>query len=87
MEQKISRMVNASSRKRGRDNSTNSEEDGQGEYQVEAIIDKRVRGKKTEYLLKWKGYSHEDNTVSYKICFALFEVKIVNRLDFSGFNI
>ncbi len=34
------------------------------EYIVERVVDKRVLGKggKIEYLLKWKGYSEEDNT-------------------------
>ena len=31
-----------------------SEED---EYVVERIVSKRIRGGKTEYLLKWKGWS------------------------------
>ena len=33
------------------------------EYQVESILDKRTRGNKTQYLLKWKGYSNADNSV------------------------
>ncbi|VDO06864.1 unnamed protein product [Rodentolepis nana] len=34
----------------------------EGEYQVEKIIKVRIRGGRKEYLLKWKGYSDEDNT-------------------------
>lgn len=32
------------------------------EYVVEKIVDKRTRGGRTEYLLKWKGYGDADNT-------------------------
>jgi hypothetical protein len=31
-------------------------------YEVEAILDTRKFRKKTKYLVKWKGYGHEDNT-------------------------
>jgi hypothetical protein len=54
-------MVNASSKKRPRDKSSSSDE-SENEYVVEAIVDKRFKGKKLQYLLKWKGYSDADNT-------------------------
>jgi hypothetical protein len=42
--------------------------DGQEEYEVEEIVDKRIRKSRTgktqsvEYLVKWKGYPSCDNT-------------------------
>ncbi len=60
-------MVNTSSKKRARENSPSSEEsESENEFQVEAIVDKRTKGKKIQYLLKWKGYSDADNTVSFQ---------------------
>ena len=32
------------------------------EFQVDKILDKRVKNSKTEYLLSWKGYGPEENT-------------------------
>ena len=32
------------------------------EYEVEQICSKRVVGGKEEYLIKWKGWDHADNT-------------------------
>ncbi|CAF0898651.1 unnamed protein product [Adineta ricciae] len=56
-------MVNTSSKKRPMEHGSSSEEsESENEYQVEAIIDKRTKGKKVQYLLKWKGYSDADNT-------------------------
>ena len=40
--------------------------DGQAEFEVERIIDKRIRrigqASRTEYLVKWKGYDNYENT-------------------------
>jgi len=36
--------------------------EGEAEYVVEAILDKRTTNGVTQYLLKWKGYSDDDNT-------------------------
>jgi len=32
------------------------------EYTVEAVVDKRIKRGKVEYLLKWKGFDHNENT-------------------------
>jgi len=44
---------------RGRGDSDEEEEE---EYSVEKILDKRVKGGKTEYLIKWEGYPDSENT-------------------------
>ena len=31
------------------------------DYEVERILEKRIRSGKVEYLVKWVGYSEEDN--------------------------
>ena len=38
------------------------EVDGEKEYEVEEILDRQERRGKTRYLVKWKGYTAEENT-------------------------
>ena len=38
-----------------------SDEDADA-YDVECIVDERIKGKKTEFLVKWEGWSADDNT-------------------------
>ncbi|XP_059618410.1 chromobox protein homolog 1-like isoform X2 [Phlebotomus argentipes] len=47
--------------KKKQDNSS-SDSEGENEYQVESIIDRRVKKGRVEYYIKWEGYSAEDNT-------------------------
>ena len=35
--------------------------DGEEEWEVEAILDSRRKGRTTEYLITWKGYSDSEN--------------------------
>ncbi len=35
---------------------------GEKEYEVEEILDRQERREKTKYLVKWKGYTAEENT-------------------------
>lgn len=36
--------------------------DAEPEWEVEAVLNKRVRGRKTSYLVKWRGYPVEENS-------------------------
>ena len=39
-----------------------SSADGEEEYEVEGILNHRIRNRTTEYYVKWKGYDHEENS-------------------------
>ncbi|CAH0382608.1 unnamed protein product [Bemisia tabaci] len=52
---KISRFTE---NRKTKDKDDNSSVDGEEEeFSVEKVLDRRMRGGKVEYLLKWKGYS------------------------------
>ena len=38
------------------------EVEGHPEYEVEQVLDHRKRGRGVQYLIKWKGYGHKENT-------------------------
>ena len=36
--------------------------DNSNEYEVDSILDSRIRGRRKEYLIRWKGYSSSDDS-------------------------
>jgi modification methylase len=43
-------------------------------FVIEQILDRRIRDGKYQYLLKWKGFSHTENTVSSFYILLLFSI-------------
>jgi Chromo (CHRromatin Organisation MOdifier) domain len=35
---------------------------GEERYEIEEVMDSRLRRRKLEYLVRWKGYGHEENS-------------------------
>jgi hypothetical protein len=35
---------------------------GKARYEVEEVIDSRMRGRRLQYLVRWKGYEHKENS-------------------------
>ena len=73
------------------DDDSGSESDLSGEeFQVEKVVDKRIRGGRVEYFLKWKGYPDSENTwepeenLGCPDLIAIYEAKIKKPAAGSG---
>lgn len=70
----------------GNDSSDSDRPTAPGVYEVERVMNKRTVNNSVQYLLKWKGYPHSDNTWEYEDdmeCTQLIDdyLKSIGELD------